>query len=307
LKLLNLKKQSANSSLPKILVVLGPTASGKSDLAVKLALQQNGEVISADSRQVYKGLDIGSGKITKEEMKGVPHHLLDVCSPYKVFTASDYARLARKTINDILSRDKLPIVCGGTGFYIDAALYKNSFAPIKSNLAIRQKLNVLTTDKLAQKLAKLDPERFINIDKYNRPRLIRALEIVLSTGKPVPKLKKIALYDTKKIGILWPIAELDKRIKLRLDQRLSPTMGGLIDEIARLKSPEKGKGLSPQRLYDLGLEYRYVSLFLDGKLDYESMRANLLTAIKQYARRQITWFKGDKEIQWIVPPILEKF
>ena len=301
MKLLNLKRQSANPSLPKILVVLGPTASGKSDLAVKLALQQNGEVISADSRQVYKGLNIGSGKITKEEMKGVPHHLLDVCSPHKVFTASDYARLARKAINDILSRGKLPIVCGGTGFYINAAIYKNSFAPIKSNLAIRQKLNILTTDKLAQKLAKLDPERFINIDKYNRPRLIRALEIVLSTGKPVPKLKKIALYNAEKISILWPLEELNKRIELRLDQRLSPITGGLIDEVARLKSPEKGKRLSSQRLYDLGLEYRYVSLFLDGKLDYETMRANLLTAIKQYARRQITWFKRDKEIQWIAP------
>jgi len=301
LKLLNLKKQSANPSLPKILVVLGPTASGKSDLAVKLALQQNGEVISADSRQVYKGLDIGSGKITKEEMKGAPHHLLDVFSPHKVFTASDYARLARKAINDILSRGKLPIICGGTGFYIDAAIYKNSFAPIKSNLTIRQKLNILTTDKLAQKLAKLDPERFANIDKYNRHRLIRALEIVLSTGKPVPKLKKIALYDAEKIGILWPLKKLDKRIELRLDQRLSPITGGLIDEVVHLKSPEKGKGLSPQRLYDLGLEYRYVSLFLDGKLDYETMRANLFTAIKQYARRQITWFKRDKEIQWIAP------
>jgi len=301
LKLLNLKKQSANSSLSKILVVLGPTASGKSDLAVKLALQRNGEVISADSRQVYKGLDIGSGKITKEEMKGVPHHLLDTCSPHKVFTASDYARLARRAINDIVSRGKLPIVCGGTGFYIDATLYKNSFAPIKSNLTIRQKLNALTTDKLAQKLAKLDPERFINIDKYNRPRLIRALEIVLSTGKPVPKLKKIALYNAEKIGILWPLGELDKRIELRLDQRLSPITGGMIDEVMCLKSPEKGKGLSPQRLYDLGLEYRYVSLFLDGKLDYETMRANLLTATKQYARRQMTWFKRDKEIQWIIP------
>ena len=301
MKLLNLKEQSANPSLPKILVVLGPTASGKSDLAVKLALQQNGEIISADSRQAYRGLDVGSGKITKEEMKGIPHHLLDVCSPHKVFTASDYARLARKAVNDILSRGKLPIICGGTGFYIDAAIYKNSFAPIKSNLIIRQKLNALTTDKLAQKLAKLDPERFTNIDKYNRHRLIRALEIVLSTGKPVPKLKKIALYNAEKISILWPLEELDKRIELRLDQRLSPITGGLIDEVARLKSSEKGKGLSPQRLYDLGLEYRYVSLFLDGKLDYETMRANLLTAIKQYARRQITWFKRDKEIQWIAP------
>ena len=299
MKPLNLKEQSPNSSLPKILVVLGPTASGKSDLAVKLALQRNGEVISADSRQVYKGLDIGSGKITKEEMKGVPHHLLNICSPHKVFTASDYARLTRKAINDILSCGKLPIVCGGTGFYINAALYKNSFAPIKPNLAIRQKLNILTTDKLAQKLAKLDPKRFVNIDKYNRPRLIRALEIVLSTGKPVPKLKKIALYDAEKIGILWPLEELDKRIELRLDQRLSLITGGMINEIANLKLPKKGKGLGSQRLYDLGLEYRYISLFLDGKFDYQTMRANLLTATKQYARRQITWFKRDKEIQWI--------
>jgi len=298
LKPLNLSTRSINPSLPKILVVLGPTASGKSALAIKLALQRNGEVISADSRQVYKGLDIGSGKITKGEMKGVPHHLLDVCSPHKVFTASDYARLARKAINDILSRGKLPIICGGTGFYIDATLYKNSFAPIKSNLAIRQKLNVLTTDSLAQKLAKLDPERFADIDIYNRPRLIRSLEIILSTGKPVPKLKKIALHNAEKIGILWPLEELDKRIELRLDQRLSPITGGMINEISNLKFPKKGKGLSSQRLHDLGLEYRYVSLFLDGKLDYETMRANLLTAIKQYARRQITWFKRDKEIQW---------
>ena len=301
MKLLNLKEQNTSSSLPKILVVLGPTASGKSDLAVKLALQRNGEVISADSRQVYKGLDIGSGKITKEEMKGVPHHLLDACSPHKVFTASDYARLALKAINNILSRGKLPIICGGTGFYIDAALYKNSFAPIKSNTVIRQKLNALTTDKLAQKLAKLDPERFVNIDKHNRPRLIRSLEIILSTGKPVPKLKKIALYNVEKIGILWPLKELDKRIELRLDQRLSPITGGMINEVTNLKFPKKGKGLSSQRLHDLGLEYRYVSLFLDGKVDYKTMHANLLTASKQYARRQITWFKRDKEIQWIIP------
>jgi len=299
LKLLKFILQGEMQALPKILVVLGPTASGKSDLAVKLALQRNGEVISADSRQVYKGLDIGSGKITKKEMQGVPHHLLDILSPHKVFTASDYARLARKAINDILSRGKLPIICGGTGFYIDAAIYKDSFASVKPNPIIRNKLNLLATNKLAQKLAELDPKRFTSIDKYNRTRLIRSLEIVLDTGKPVPKLKKIALYNAEKIGILWPLAELDKRIELRLNQRLSPITGGLINEVAHLKSPEKGKGLSPQRLHDLGLEYRYVSLFLDGKLDYETMRANLLTAIKQYARKQITWFKRDKEIKWI--------
>lgn len=285
-------------SLPKILVVLGPTASGKSDLAVKLAIERNGEVISADSRQVYRGLDIGSGKITPEETKGVPHHLLDVASPRKVFSASDYAKLARQAIGDILSRGKLPVICGGTGFYIDAVLYGDAFAPIPPNPEIRRKLGKLKTEELAEKLSELDPERFSSIDAKNRVRLIRALEIVLSTGKPVPKTKKKALYDAEKIGILWPMEELDKRIELRLDKRLS---SGMIEEVADLKFPRKGKGLSWKRLYELGLEYRYISLYLKGELTREEMRNQLLTAIRQYARRQMTWFKRDKEIEWIKP------
>lgn len=281
-----------NKPLPKILVVLGPTASGKSDLAVELALKRNGEVVSADSRQVYKGLNIGSGKITAEEMKGIPHHLLDIISPKKIFTASDYARLAKRSIDDILRRGKLPIVCGGTGFYIDTLLYNNSIAPIPPNPEIRKKIDKLSTKELANKLSELDPDRFASVDKQNRVRLVRALEIVLSTGKPVPRLKQKPRYDAEKIGIMWPMEKLDKRIELRLDKRLAARM---INEVENLRD----KGVSWKRLYDLGLEYRYISLYLRGKLSYDEMRNELLTAIKQYARRQMTWFKRDKEIKWI--------
>jgi tRNA dimethylallyltransferase len=281
-----------NKPLPKIIVVLGPTASGKSDLAVRLALEHNGEVVSADSRQVYKGLDIGSGKITLEEMKGVPHHLLDVISPKKIFTASDYAKLARKSISNILDRGKIPIVCGGTGFYIDALLYNDTVAPVPPNHEIRKKIDKLSTEELAKKLSELDPDRFASIDTQNRVRLIRALEIVLSTGKPVPKLKQSPRYDAEKIGIMWPMEKLDERIETRLDNRLK---GGMVNEVEALHD----KGVSWKRLYDLGLEYRYISLYLRGKLSYDEMRNNLLTAIKQYARRQMTWVKRDKEISWI--------
>lgn len=283
-----------NKKLPKILVILGPTASGKSDLAVELALKHNGEIVSADSRQVYKGMNIGSGKITKKEMRGVPHHLLDVVSPKKIFSASDYAKLARKTVDDILKRGKLPIICGGTGFYIDALLYDDSVASAPPNPEIRKKLNKISTECLAKWLLDLDPDRFVSIDVKNRVRLVRAMEIVLSTGKPVPKLRRKLRYDAEKIGIIWPMEKLDKKIELRLDKRLKR---GMIEEVKNLKE----KGVAWKRLYDFGLEYRYVSLYLRGKLDYETMRNKLLTAIKQYARRQITWFKKDKEIKWIKP------
>ncbi len=291
-------------SLPKILIVLGSTASGKSDLAVRLAIKRNGEIVSADSRQVYKGLNIGSGKITKEEMRGIPHHLLDVASPNQIFTASDYARLARKAIDDILRRKKLPIICGGTGFYIDAMLYNNLLAPCPQNSKIRKELDQLQTQELSDKLLELDPVRYQKIDKQNRVRLIRAIEIVLLTGKPAPAINKQPIYDAEKIGILWPMEQLDKRIEFRLDKRLNaPGALNMIEEVARLKFPASGKGLSFKRLYDLGLEYRYISLYLKGDIDYQTMRAELLRAIKQYARRQMTWFKRDKSIQWISPEL----
>jgi len=276
----------------KIIVVLGPTASGKSDLAVELAIKHNGEIVSADSRQVYKGLDIGSGKISEKEMRGIPHHLLDVASPRRIFTASDYGQLSKKAIDDILRRGKLPIVCGGTGFYIDALLYDDAIAPIPPNPKIRKTIEKLSTEKLAAKLSDIDPDRFASIDRKNRVRLIRALEIVMASGKPVPKPKRRARYDTLKIGISYPMEKLDERIEVRLDKRLQ---SGMVDEVKRLYK----NGLSWKRLFDLGLEYRYISLYLRGQLSCEEMRQELLKAIRQYARRQMTWFKKDQTIKWI--------
>ena len=287
----------------KLVVVLGPTASGKSDLAVELALRFGGEVVSADSRQVYRGLDIGSGKVAPEEMRGVPHHLLDVAPASRVFTVSDYVRLAKETVQDILERDKLPVICGGTGFYIDALLYGESFAPVPPDAEIRKTLQTYTTEELALRLSELDPERFASIDAKNRVRLVRALEIVMSTGKPVPKTSPVPLYEALKFGIIWTKEELDRRIEIRLDRRLK---SGMMEEVRRLKFRPSGRGLSWKRLYDLGLEYRFVSLHLKGELSYDDMRAQLLSAIKQYAKRQMTWFKRDEKIVWLKPDELER-
>ena len=174
---------------PKIIVVLGQTVTGKSDLAVKVAKKINGEIISADSRQVYKGLDIGTGKITQKEMKGVPHHLLDVANPKRRFTVAQYQKLTISAIAEIVRRDKTPIICGGTGFYIDAITKGVVFPEVPPNLKLRKQLNTKSAIALFEVLKKLDPVRAKNIDPKNKVRLIRAIEIAKSLGK-VPKIKE---------------------------------------------------------------------------------------------------------------------
>ncbi|MBI4708741.1 MAG: tRNA (adenosine(37)-N6)-dimethylallyltransferase MiaA [Candidatus Portnoybacteria bacterium] len=170
----------------KLIIVLGPTASGKSDLAVSLAKKINGEVISADSRQVYKGLDIGSGKITKEEMQGIPHCLLGVADPKRRFSVAQYKKLAQVAIKKIQRQGKIPIICGGTGFYIQAVVDNIALPEVKPDWKLRKQLEKFNTDELFKKLKKLDPRRSRNIDSHNQRRLIRALEIVIKSGKPVP-------------------------------------------------------------------------------------------------------------------------
>jgi len=307
----------------KIIVILGPTASGKSDLAVKLAKKINGEIISADSRQVYKGLDIGSGKITKKEMCGIPHHLLDVANPKRTFTVSQYQKLAKKALANIIKRGKILIICGGTGLYIDALIYDYQFPQVPPQPKLRKQLEKKSTEELFEQLKKLDPRRAANIDKNNRRRLIRALEIVITTKKPVGVLRqaqdKKSSYDFLKIGIKKSPEELKRLIKKRLIKRLN----GIIKEVKNLRH-----GLSWQRLDDLGLEYRYVSRFLRqraqtyadltltnaekkqiAKKIKNGMIENLEKEIYRYAKRQITWFsarggsasggKKDEEIHWI--------
>ncbi len=276
---------------PKILVVLGPTASGKSDLAVSLAKKLSGEVISADSRQVYTGLNIGSGKITKREMRGIPHYLLDVKDPKKIFTVSNFKQLAEKAIKEILKKGKLPIVCGGTGFYIDALVKNITLPEVPPNSKLRKSLEKFSTEELFQKLKKLDTRRAKEIDSKNRVRLVRAIEIAEALGN-IPKAKETTPFDTTYIGILWNDEDLRARINQRLQKRLKQ---GMIKEVTNLHN----KGLSWKRLEDLGLEYRYIAEYLQKKITREEMIALLQNKIWQYAKRQMTWFKRNKKIVWV--------
>lgn len=284
------------SKIPRVLVVVGPTASGKSALAVMLAKKLNGEVVSADSRQVYRGLNIGSGKITTREMRGVPHHLLDVASPKRVFTIAQYVPRAERVIRDITRRGKLPIVCGGTAFYIDALLGIATIPPVPPDPKLRAELARLSTEALANRLEHLDPERAATIDRKNRVRLVRAIEIVTSTGKPIPHiLATPSRYNALIIGITRPKEELRARIHARLTARLR---AGMVREVEHLHA----SGVSWERLEALGLEYRFVSRYLRGNVSKEQMRADLEHAITQYAKRQMTWWKRNSAIRWTADP-----
>ena len=306
--------------IQKILVIVGPTASGKSDLAVRLAKKFNGEIVSADSRQVYRGMNIGTGKITKREMKGVRHHLLDVADPKRRFDAEKYRILARAAIDDIVSRSKLPIICGGTGFYIDAVLDENPFPNVPPNLKLRKKLSKKSPTQLLLILKKIDPKRArviskSNSEKKNARRLIRAIEITkgqhnrlmrnrLMQENPIftenrschpPRYKYAPFF----IGVNLDRDELRKRILVRLLRRLRH---GMIDEARRLHI----KGLSWKRMNELGLEYRYLARYLQGKMSKEEMVERLNTEIWHYAKRQMTWWKRNEKIKWFEPQETEK-
>lgn len=273
---------------------MGPTASGKSSLAIKLARRFNGEIVSADSRQVYRGMDIGTGKVTKQEQCLIPHHLLDVADPKRDFSAARYVTLAQKAISDISKRGKLPIICGGTGFYIDALLGTASLPDVPPNKKLRERFDKLTAQHLFKMLRKLDPGRAKNIDRYNKRRLIRALEIVLTTGKPVPKPYTLIPkpYDALWIGINLPREKLAQRIEKRLDERLKH---GMITEVKKLHK----QGVSWKRLENFGLEYRWIARFLQNKISKQEMRNLLLRDIVKYSKRQITWWRKNKDIRWI--------
>lgn len=296
------KNKSGNILKPKIVVIVGPNASGKSDLAIKIAKKFNGEIISADSRQVYKGMNIGTGKVSKDSSKnktkdyyakGIKHYLLDVYSPKKTFTVVDYQKLAQKAIENILRKNKLPIICGGTGFYINALIYNYHFPPVKPNKTLRKELEKLSNDELLQKLREINPLYIKKFDIHNKRKLIRAIEIATGLKKPINSLNNTTpIYDVLKIGLWRTSEDLKKRIEKRLLERLDE---GMIEEIKDLHK----KGLSYQKLYNFGLEYRYVSLYIQNKITYEQMIENLKNKIWQYARRQKTWFKKDKEIYWI--------
>lgn len=269
--------------LPKIIVVCGPTATGKSDKAVSLAIEKNGEIISADSRQVYKGLDIGSGKITKKETRQVPHYMLDVASPLRTYSVAQFQKKATKAIANILKRNKTPILCGGTGFYIDALIYGTNFPQVKSNPTLRKKLSEKTSEELFTLLREQDPERAKEIDRHNKVRLIRALEIIENLGK-VPMVTKECKYDVEWVYLDFPDEILKERIHKRLLKRMKQ---GMVQEASKLHK----EGLSFKRMESLGLEYRYLALLLQNKISKKEFLEQLESAIWHYAKRQRTWFK----------------
>ncbi len=322
----------------KIFVIVGPTSSGKSELAVKFAKRFNGEIISCDSRQIYKGMDLGTGKVMGNWQpfpivrhpeptapgdefiklskvytslnhgsdfnkyfiyKNIPHHLIDVINPKRRYSAALFQRDAKKAIKDIFARGKLPILCGGTAHWIDAVVYNQMIPDVKPNLKLRMKLEKKSADNLYRRLKKLDPVRAKNIDKSNKRRLIRALEIVITTGKPVPTLStdhySLPTYNALWLGINPPQKELFAKIKKRLKQRLSL---GVVKEVLKLHR----QGLSWKKLESFGLEYKFIALYLQKKITYDEMFEQLLLAIQHYSKRQMTWWKGNKNIKWIIKP-----
>ncbi len=263
----------------KIIVILGQTAAGKSALAVQIAKKVNGEVISADSRQVYKGLDIGTGKITKHEMQGIPHHMLNIANPKDRFTVVQFKNLSEKKIKQIIKSGKTPIICGGTGFYIDAVTKGVIFPEVPANKKLRVKLEVLSLPSLLSILKKLDKKRLKTIDQKNKVRIIRAIEIVKALGKVNPLKNRVPDYEFIKIGLCLSKEELHYNIEERVNKMFKD---GLIKEIQKLKKI----GIPDKRLKEFGFEY------------YNPTKDSVIKGTIKYAKRQMTWFKRDNDIKW---------
>jgi len=276
-------------TLPNLIAVVGTNASGKSGLAVRLAARCGGEIVSADSRQVFRGLDLGSGKITPQEMQGVPHHLLDVREPEEYFSMADFQRMAYAAIDGIVSHGRLPFLVGGTGLYVDSVVEGYALSDVKPDLEYREYLETFTTPELYRMLNDLLPGALV--DEHNRNRVMRRLE-KLHAGDP-GHAQHCPRYRTLKLGVTWPREILCRRIDERLQMRMAD---GMLDEVKDLLD----RGVSPVFLRKLGLEYRYLSAYLLGEIQTEEeMLSELARAIKRFAKRQMTWFRRDPSIRWL--------
>ena len=287
----------------KIIVILGPTSSGKSEVAIRLARKYDGEIISADSRQIYRGMDVGTGKISKAQQKLAKHWLIDIIDPKTEYNVFKFKKEANCVINYLHKKNKIPIICGGTGFWIKAIVDDVDFPEVKPNLELRKRLEKENTEKLFKMLQKLDPERVNNIDAKNKVRLIRAIEICKAIGKvpPLPPTPSPSgrgwgegniKYDFIQIGIDIPKEKLHQNIKKRLEKRFKQ---GMIEEVKKLRK----SGLSWKKIQSFGLGYFWIPLFLQGKIDKKELFEKVYQAEKDYAKRQMTWFKKDKRIKWL--------
>ena len=339
----------------RIIIILGPTSSGKSDLAVELAKKYQGEVISADSRQIYKDMNLGTGKVegqwkeisnfqfpisnkisndkfqifkkqpypagsifgkkgTDKEVfvyKNIPHYLIDFISPQKEYNVCHFQKDCTKLVDAINKKGKTPIICGGTGFWIKAVVYDQSLPLVKPDQFLRNKLISKTGEELFQSLKKIDPKRAKNIDKKNKIRLIRAIEIANKLGK-VPGIKKgnfeivkqkgikivrlrknDEIWEFLQLGISFSREELSERIKKRLTLRFQ---AGMIEEVKKLKEKYD---LNWEQIESYGLAYYWIPKFIKKEIDEVELRQRIFLAERQYAKRQMTWFKKDEGINWV--------
>ncbi len=280
---------------PHVVAIVGATASGKTSVSIEVALACGGEVVSADSRQVYRGLDIGSAKVTTAEMRGVPHHLLDVVDPHTVYTGAQYVHDAHIALTDIIARHKTPIVAGGTFFYIQLLRGAMSSAPAAPNPTLRAELELLDLVTLGHRLHTLAPQHATGDRMQNKRRLIRTIEIITTLGHLPEVTPQNSPYTWHLYGIDISLEMLTPRIETRIKERIEL---GLFEEIQQLHAD----GLSWQRLEDFGLEYRYGSYFLQGKITQDTFVTELTTKTRQFAKRQYTWLKQVPDITWIPFP-----
>lgn len=284
---------------PKVIVIVGPTASGKTDLSIRLAKEMNGEIISADSMQIYKKMTIGTAKPTEEEMQGIVHHMIDIVEPNEDFNVAKYKKMAEDKIEEILSKGKQPIIVGGTGLYVDTLIKGIEFFDIENDFEYRKKLEEETkrngVDWLFEKLKQIDPDAAMSIEKNNVRRVIRALEIYKVTGKTKTQLDKESIKGTKfdyiVFGMLWDREKLYDRINLRVDLMLEL---GLVDEVKNLLEKE---GFSKTALQGLG--YKEVVEYLENNISYSDMVEKIKMETRRYAKRQMTWFNRNKDIIWL--------
>lgn len=284
-----------------LLVLLGPTAIGKTDVSINLAKEMQGEIISADSMQIYKYMDIGSAKVTKEEMQGVEHHLIDILYPDEEFTVANYKSRAKELITNINNKNKLPIIAGGTGLYINSLVYDLNFTQVAANEDYRSRLEEIAEDKgneyLHQKLQKIDEESSLKISPNDQKRVIRALEIYEVTGKTMSEYNKdfrkpIEDYNLVMIGLNMDRARLYERINLRVDIMIEK---GLVDEVKSILS----KGYTRDLVSMQGIGYKEIIMYLENELTLEESIELIKKKSRNYAKRQLTWFRRDDRIKWM--------
>ncbi|MGL5646302.1 MAG: tRNA (adenosine(37)-N6)-dimethylallyltransferase MiaA [Clostridium sp.] len=290
----------------KILVIGGPTAVGKTDLSIQIAKALNGEIISADSMQIYKKMDIGSAKVTKEEMDGVTHYMIDIVEPTEEFTVAHYKELGDSIIKDILSRGKLPIIAGGTGLYINALTCNMDFTEGESDIAYRDKLKTIADTKgnlyLHEMLKDIDPISYKNIHMNNTKRVIRALEVYYLTKQPFSSFdlgEKMyeSPYDIHYFVLTMDRDKLYERINKRVDTMIE---NGLIDECKSLMS----LGLNESNQSMQGIGYKEILMYLNGKISFDQSIELIKKGSRNYAKRQLTWFRRDKRVNFLNKDIL---